>query len=293
MKKPISCVWVFLIIATTTSFRPVPVNEPSSTNSVDRIEDYISRLYKQIDFGESQPLSYEVFNKALHGYFNLHNAGKLGHGKEIISVCDFQLPSTEKRLWIIDLLNKKVLFNTLVAHGQGSGENFAFAFSNNFDSHQTSVGFYVTGDTYDGDHGTSLCLHGMDADYNDAAFDRGIVVHGASYVSEKFINNNNHLGRSWGCPAVPSELSLPIINTIKDSTCLFIYYPLKTYLETAFWLNQKIDGLPGNFLENNLDSKLAGNEISKPRMTTIRYVNNKGETDSVKTIPYAQQNTEK
>ena len=285
MKKLIRCVCVFLIMVTTTSFRPAPPSgESVSGYNECTVENYISDLYHQIDFSSCGALSYDVFNKAIHGYLNLRNAGKLSSVKEIISVCDFQLPSTEKRLWIIDLQNKKVLFNTLVAHGQGSGENYAFSFSNNNNSHQTSIGFYVTGDTYDGEHGTSLCLYGMDAGYNDAAFDRSIVVHGADYVSERFINENNHLGRSWGCPAVPAELSLPIINTIKDSTCLFIYYPQQSYLETAFWLNQKIHSLPGAIH----DREIANNDLRTQKLTTIRYVNSRGETDSVKTFPMPQ-----
>ena len=140
----------------------------------------------------------------------------------------------------------KVLFNTWVAHGQGSGTEYATSFSNTNSSHQSSLGFYVTGTTYNGIHGTSLRLFGMDEGYNDAAFDRDIVVHGADYVSEKFIKEREYLGRSWGCPAVPSNLSLPIINTIKDGTCLFIYYPEKNYLLASNWLNKKMSVMPGS-----------------------------------------------
>ena len=283
MKKTIKCLCACLIVViSTSSFRPATAGETEINNDL-KIENIISSLYSQIDFSGSNPLCYEVFNKAYRGYINLCNEGKLNPGKEIITVCDFQLPSTQKRLWIIDLHNKKVLFNTLVAHGQGSGEDYASAFSNDFNSHQTSIGFYVTGETYDGEHGTSLRLYGMDADFNDAAFDRGIVVHGANYVSDDFINGPDHrLGRSWGCPAVPPNLSLPVINAIKDSTCLFIYYPQANYLKNAYWLNKKIARLPGG-LSNNL----VCTEANRPN-TVIRYVNGKGETDSVKTFAVPQ-----
>ncbi len=251
MKKSIIRLFTYLAMFISSPFKTVSADEIRTTevlpsNNEADFDNYISSLYKQIDFGNYARLSYEVFNKAYRGFVNLRNAGKLNNGKEIISVCDFSLPSSKNRLWIIDLKNRKVLFNTYVAHGQGSGEEYAIAFSNSADSHQSSLGFYVTGATYDGIHGTSLRLVGMDEGYNDAALDRDIVVHGAAYVSEKFIKGNNYMGRSWGCPAVPVKLSLPIINAIKDGTCLFIYFPEKNYLHASNWLNKKISGIPGN-----------------------------------------------
>jgi hypothetical protein len=251
MKKAMMRLFTYLVVFLTSPFKTVSADELRTThvrpmtNEAD-FDKYISALYKQIDFGNYRRLSYEVFNKAYRGFVNLRNAGKLNSGKEIISVCDLSLPSSEKRLWIIDLSNMKVLFNTYVAHGRGSGEEYASAFSNSSNSHQSSLGFYVTGETYNGVHGTSLRLTGMDEGYNDAALSRGIVVHGASYVSEKFLKENNYLGRSWGCPAVPAKLSLPIINAIKDGTCLFIYFPEKRYLQASSWLNGKISGMPGS-----------------------------------------------
>ena len=145
---------------------------------------------------------------------------------------------------MIDLNEKKVLFNSLVAHGKGTGEEFATAFSNIESSHQSSLGFYVTETTYNGSNGYSLKLIGMDKGYNDAAMQRAIVMHGADYVSEDFIKAEKRLGRSWGCPAVPRALAEPIINTIKDKTLLFIYYPDQQYLSQSEWLkpaNQDIE----------------------------------------------------
>ncbi len=139
-------------------------------------------------------------------------------------------------MWIIDLDSRKVLLNTHVAHGQGTGEEYAKNFSNNEGSHQSSMGFYVTGDTYVGKHGNSLHLHGMDEGYNSAAYERAIVVHGAGYVSSDFIAGTGRLGRSWGCPAVSNELADEVIETIKDGTCMFIYYPEQRYIQSSKWL---------------------------------------------------------
>ena len=278
MKRLILCMMAYLIVA--HPFKVVSADETKSYAEEARVANYISRIYDQIDFGKHSRLSYEVFDKAMHGYINLKNAGKLSSDKAIISICDFNLPSTENRLWVIDLSAKKVLYNTYVAHGQGSGEDYAVAFSNRENSHQSSLGFYVATETYEGEHGTSLRLQGMDEGFNDAAFDRGIVVHGADYVSNRFISGNDRLGRSWGCPAVPSALSLPIINTIKDSTCLFIYYPDTKYISSTYWLNKKIAFLPGNDMYGDMMQA----DIQKPKVKVIEYVRN-GKVDSVKTIP--------
>ena len=192
-------------------------------------------IYKDLQFTDEK-LNFEVFEKAFLGFQNLKKSGKLQPTARILSVCDFSLSSTRKRLWVIDLDEKKILFNSLVAHGKGTGEEFAMNFSNTMDSHQSSLGFYVTEQTYNGDNGYSMRLFGMDRGYNDAALERCIVMHGADYVSEKFIKSEKRLGRSWGCPAVPRDLAKPIINTIKNRTCLFIYYPDQNYLSSSQWL---------------------------------------------------------
>jgi hypothetical protein len=208
--------------------------------SSSSFENYARNLYNDIDFGNHECLSFEVFLKAYTGYINLKQAGKLNTEKEVITICDMSLSSTRNRLWIIDLKQKKLLCNTYVAHGRRSGDEHALRFSNHSGSKMTSLGFYVTAETYEGEHGLSLHLQGMDAHFNDAAYKRGIVVHGADYVSDKHIAGNDYLGRSWGCPAVPGNLSQQIIATIKDNTCLFIYYPDKNYLNRSTWLNRKV-----------------------------------------------------
>ena len=281
MKKMIVCLCAYIIFA--FSYKVVSADEGVSLVNETRVESYISGLYKQIDFSVFAPLPYEVFNKACRGYLNLLNSGKLNKEKGIITICDMSLASTENRLWIIDLIKKKVLVNTYVAHGQGSGDDVATSFSNEENSHKSSLGFYVTGDTYDGEHGTSLRLAGMDAGFNDAAYDRGIVVHGAKYVGNKFISNNQRLGRSWGCPAVPAQLSLAIINIIKEGTCLFMYYPEHKYLETAYWLNKKIAFLP----EENVFADVLPVDAPKAKTKIIKYYNN-GRLDSMKSATLIQ-----
>lgn len=231
---------LFLINAEATepNKRNIVVTE---TNPVakDKTRQHIQRLYNQIDFGKGEQLDVTVFEKAMTGYLNLKAAGKLNQDKEILTVADFSQSSTKNRLWVIDLDAKKVLYNTYVAHGQGSGGEFATRFSNVDGTHASSMGFFVTGNTYVGQHGNSLRLNGMDKGYNDAALRRAIVIHAADYVNKNIIKSQGRLGRSWGCPALAPELAQPIINKIKDGTCLFIYTPDKSYQQTAVWLNKK------------------------------------------------------
>jgi len=193
-------------------------------------------LYQSIAFDPEHELNYEVFSKALTGYENLKKAGLLTQDSHLLTICDFSMSSNTKRLWIIDLEDKKVLFNSLVAHGKNTGEEFATNFSNKESSLQSSLGFYITDATYQGDNGYSLKLLGMDKGFNDAAYRRAIVMHGADYVSDAFAAMHKRIGRSWGCPAVPRELTQSIINTIKGKNCLFIYYPDQNYLSSSEWL---------------------------------------------------------
>lgn len=242
-------------------------NEPHGTLLPSRLQTeagsfdaYASNLYRQIDFSGAERLNADVFKKALSGYLNLKSANKLGTQKDVLTVCDFSLPSSEKRMWIIDMDRKKVLLNELVAHGQGSGEVMATAFSNTDNSHQSSLGFYVTGDTYVGQHGTSLRLLGQDKGFNDAALARGIVVHGADYVNKGYAAANKRIGRSWGCPAVDQAISQKVINYIKGGSCLFIYANQKQYLQAGYWVNKKVESLPIDpiFAEQHSKEQIAG-----------------------------------
>jgi hypothetical protein len=152
---------------------------------------------------------------------------------EVITIIDFSLPSDKERLWVLDLIRGKVLFHCLVSHGLNSGELMAEKFSNIPGSNASSPGFYTTGETYIGKHGFSLKLDGLEMGINDKARKRAIVMHGADYVSTEFIRKYGRLGRSFGCPAVPQELSKEIIQTIEGGSCLFIYVPKTSYISNS------------------------------------------------------------
>lgn len=145
--------------------------------------------------------------------------------RDLLTFIDYAQPSTAKRLWVIDLEKGEVLFQELVAHGRGSGDDRARAFSNEGGSKKSSLGAFVTLDTYDGKHGYSLRLRGLDAGLNDQAEARAIVVHGADYVGEAFIRREGRLGRSWGCPALRPEIAKAVIDVIKEGTAVFAYFP--------------------------------------------------------------------
>jgi hypothetical protein len=181
-------------------------------------------------------LSKEAFDYAMKGHDYLAANGKL-QNEDIISIVDFSLPSSQKRLFIVDLKNNKLLFHTYVSHGRGSGGVMATDFSNQQDSHKSSLGFYVTSDTYMGKHGLSMRLLGQDKGFNDNANDRAVVMHSASYVSEEAIKRQGCIGRSHGCPAVPEELNKPIIETVKKGTCLFLYSPNQQYAANSTIIN--------------------------------------------------------
>lgn len=219
-------------VKTTKTEKVAETKSEKSTTAVSSSE----ALYQSIAFDPEHELNYEVFSKALTGYENLKKAGLLSQDSHLLTICDFSMSSNTKRLWIIDLEDKKVLFNSLVAHGKNTGEEFATNFSNKESSLQSSLGFYITDATYQGDNGYSLKLLGMDKGFNDAAYRRAIVMHGADYVSDAFAAMHKRIGRSWGCPAVPRELTQSIINTIKGKNCLFIYYPDQNYLSSSEWL---------------------------------------------------------
>ncbi len=194
-----------------------PRNEPS--------------LYQQLGLA-ALGLSQEVFEKALSGYQSLYNDSLLSK-PEFLSIADFSQSANIKRLYVIDMINCKVLFHTYVAHGRNSGDEYACSFGNKAESYKSSLGFYLTGNTYQGAHGLSLRLKGCEAGINDHAEARGIVIHGADYVSDQFIRKNGRLGRSHGCPAVPENLCRPIVNSIKDGSVLFIFYPDTNYFKQS------------------------------------------------------------
>ena len=186
-------------------------------------------LYNTLDHQEYERPQFDIFQRALAGYLALQQYGNVST-KKILTIIDFRKSSNEKRLWVIDLEKKKILFHSLTAHGRNTGNLFAENFSNTPDSNQSSLGFYITGEKYIGKHGVSLKLHGVEEVINDLAESRAIVMHGADYVSESYIKKYGRLGRSFGCPAVPMGLHEKLIPILAGGTCLFIFYPDARYL---------------------------------------------------------------
>ena len=155
---------------------------------------------------------------------------------QTLTVIDYSRPSTQKRLWVFDLRERALLYEELVAHGSGSGMKMATSFSNLPETHQSSLGLFRTDETYTGRNGYSLRLHGLDAGFNDNAYERAIVMHGAPYVSEDAIKLQGRLGRSWGCPALRAGVAREVIDTVKGNGLVFAYYPDPKWLESSKYL---------------------------------------------------------
>jgi hypothetical protein len=217
---------LIIFMVTTSSFSNL--DDKTKSNLIQQTSLYEELNLSQIGLRES------VFDKAIMGWNTFKK--RYIERTNVLSIIDLSQSSNSKRLYIIDLVGKKVLFNTYVSHGRNSGEEYAHSFSNKSNSFQSSLGFYLTENTYQGSHGLSMRLRGIEVGINDIAEQRGIVMHGASYVSESFIKQNGRLGRSQGCPAVPQELCESIVNSIKGGSCLFMFYPDSNYLKKSLLL---------------------------------------------------------
>lgn len=215
-------------LAVTT--RPIPMINGLFTDEMV-FEDSVQSLYHAIRL-EQYDLSYQVFKYAMTGYFNLRQQGKL-NDKKLISIIDFTKKSSLKRFYTIDLEALAVKFFTYVSHGKNTGDDEAKSFSNVVHSNQSSLGFYITGETYVGSKGYSLKLDGMEKGYNDRMRERAVVIHNAEYVSEAWIKKYGRLGRSQGCPALPVALGKKIIDVVKNKTMVFAYFNDEQYLQTS------------------------------------------------------------
>ncbi len=179
-------------------------------------------LYQQIEASET--INFEAFKQAINGYNQLEKTNN-----HLLTIVDFSKASTEERLYVIDLNEKRILFQSHVAHGVNSGDNMATSFSNRSGSYQSSLGFYRTAETYQGRNGYSLRLDGLEPDINDNARARAVVIHGANYANPEGVESRGRLGRSYGCPALPQKLNRPIIDAIKNGSILFIYAENQDY----------------------------------------------------------------
>jgi hypothetical protein len=200
------------------------LSKPTTTNNL------LTTLTSSLDINR------DALKLALDGYEKLKEQGKLNN-VHYLTIIDFSKPSTSNRFYVIDMEQGQLLLQTLVAHGKKSGTVFANTFSNKDASSKSSLGFYVTGKTYIGKHGTTLELEGQEKGINDNAKERAIVIHGANYVSESIAKQQGYIGRSLGCPAVPNDQVNTIIEAIQGASCLFVYAPVKSYMRQSTLAN--------------------------------------------------------
>jgi L,D-transpeptidase catalytic domain len=241
---PLKKLFIYLLLPCLailiTSFSPLPAPKEKTVASAGfavspfridakEVAAQSALLYDELNLIE-KGLSKEAFDYAYKGYQYLLFKGMVSQ-PGYLTICDFSQSSKQKRLYLIDIANNKIVLNTFVAHGRNSGCEYASKFSNKLESLQSSLGFYITKSTYSGEHGLSLRVEGLEPGFNDKAYQRAIVIHGAKYIG------SGCTGRSYGCPAVPQKESKKIINTIKNGTCLFVYYPEKKYLKSSKILN--------------------------------------------------------
>jgi hypothetical protein len=211
------------------------IRQPRDSASAVSAPQTVNQLYDSLKL-DQLGLSKEAFTCAYKGYKKLLEKRRLNK-EGLLTICDFSQSSSRKRLYLIDLAACRLLMNTYVAHGRNSGGEFARNFSNRPQSKQSSLGFYVTKQPYQGSNGFSLNLAGMEEGFNDRAERRRIVVHGSDYIGDNFLRINSNMGRSFGCPVVPENYNEQLINIIKNGSCLFIYHPNKNYLTGSKLLN--------------------------------------------------------
>jgi hypothetical protein len=217
----------------TQAKAPAQLPTAAQAASLAAFEQYLLRTYTGARLAQTG-LSVQVLRNALIGYFNLRSRGLAK--RPVLTVIDFSRSSRLNRLWVIDLERTRLLYHTLVAHGKNTGQEYATTFSNREGSEMSSLGFYLTGDTYQGKHGLSLKLQGLDPRYNSHAAERAVVVHAADYVNQDFIRQTGRLGRSQGCPALPPAQAPAIIKTIKSGSVLYVQGP-RTVPYASDWLN--------------------------------------------------------
>lgn len=189
-----------------------------------------------VSLSEKLNINSKALILALKGYEKLKQLGKITNQK-YLTIADMSMASSDPRFYIIDMEKQELLIQTFVAHGRNSGLLFAKQFSNSIGSFQSSLGFYITGNPYQGKHGKSLVLKGVESGINDKAEQRAIVLHGADYANQGFVNQQGYLGRSLGCPAVPNNKVEAIIKAIQGASCLFVYAPDKKYMQSSSLIN--------------------------------------------------------
>jgi len=238
----------FFLLVITTAFQAAEINtlrprESDEHNKrlislqSDEFHAFTNRVYRQLKYSAGQDsINENVLALALRGYIYLKHTQEL-NSSQYLTIIDFSKYCNMKRMWVIDMVTKKIVFNELVAHGAKSGDTYAKYFSNKHSSNKSSLGFYTTGGLYQGSNNLSLKLNGLEKKFNSNAFTRGIVIHGASYVKKSIVEKKQRIGRSYGCPAVSQEINKLLITTIKGGNCLFVYHPTPSYIENSKLVN--------------------------------------------------------
>lgn len=212
-------------------------------------------LYDNLGLQEAG-LDREIFYQAYKGYLYLISKNKL-HNTDVLTIVDYSQSCNNKRLYVIDVTNLQLLYNTYVAHGKNSGFEFANSFSNEKDSNKSSIGFLVTGEVYFGNYGTALRLDGVENGINNNVRNRDIVFHGSNLVNEKRIAQNGRIVRSLGCPAVSNKDHVAIINAIKNASCFFIYHSTKSYAKHSKIINAKFYGIAPTNINTSVEEASA------------------------------------
>lgn len=198
-------------------------------------ELFTTTLYEKAD---DSTLSYEAFQQGIVGYMNMFKRNEI-KVERYLTIIDFSKPSSEERLFIFDVCEQELVYKSIVSHGQKSGGLYAKKFSNENNSHQSSIGFYLTTTTYQSNkYKLALRLAGKEYS-NSHASSRGVVMHGADYATYEFLEKHGTLGRSYGCPAMPHDNFEQVVNWIKNGSCMYIYYPSKSYQRYSKYLNKK------------------------------------------------------
>jgi hypothetical protein len=223
-------------VAVKEAMSPMIAASATKAAAVRKVINESDYIYRSMGLGK-EGLSETAFEYAWRGYHNLVKKGRI-RKRSILSIADFSQSSSEKRMYVIDIRHRRLLYRTYVAHGQNSGAEYAEDFSNEPESFKSSLGFYVTKTTYFGKNGLSLRLDGVDNGYNDKAMKRNIVLHGCSYVGDEYLENFGATGTSLGCPALPAGISSQIIHSVRGGSCFFIFHPTQDYLDHSPVINE-------------------------------------------------------
>lgn len=213
---------------------PITIFSPAENIQIPTLTSWVDQATKAIS-AQASNLDPRVLKLSLKAYQKALQQGV--NSKPVLTIIDYSKPSAQRRLWVVDLRNNKVLFNTYVAHGRNSGGSVSTSFSNQPNSLKSSLGVFLTEDVYTGHDGYSMRIKGLERGINDNVYRRNVVFHGASYVSAQMARAKGMMGRSWGCMAVSRDIVKPLINTIRNKSLVFAYYPDHHWLKNSRFLS--------------------------------------------------------